>query len=101
MMKKVHQIEQRLADDFENAEIHDLGFVVLELRKPVIKFRTGVELETRGRTLTRLQRESWHPHRSFNRRKWGRIQRLRNFETASPNCVRLAIERGKQGREKL
>ena len=57
-MQQIHQVEQRLANDFEHAEIHDLCFVVLELRQPMIKFRSGVNLEMHSRSLPRLQ---WKP----------------------------------------
>ena len=34
---QVHEIQQRLADDLEPAEVHDLGFVVLEFREAARK----------------------------------------------------------------
>ncbi len=44
-MKRVQGVEQRLADDFENAEFHDFGLVMVELGEPMIKFGAEIELE--------------------------------------------------------
>ena len=62
----VEKIEQKLADDFEHAEIHDLRFVVLELGQAMIDFRSRPDLEARGVSLAWLHLKPRHAHRAFD-----------------------------------
>ena len=65
-MNGVEKIEQKLADNFENAEIHDLCFIMLELGQPVINLRARINLEPRRVSLCRLQLKTRHAHRAFD-----------------------------------
>src|SRR6266436_4653696 len=65
-VQQVHEIEQQLADYLEHPEVHDLGFIVRELRETMIKFRTSVDFETRVVCLAGLQLKSRHPKCPFN-----------------------------------
>ena len=56
-MQEVHEVEQKLADDLEYPEVHDLGFIVRKLRETMVQFRTGVNFETRAICLTWLESE--------------------------------------------
>jgi hypothetical protein len=62
----VEEIEQKLADDFEHAEIHNLRFVLFELSEPVIDFRSSPDLKARGVSLAGLHLKSWHAHCAFD-----------------------------------
>src|SRR5262249_38505877 len=62
----VEKIEQKLTDDFEYAEIHDLRFVVLELSQPMIDFRPRPNLEARDVSLAWLHLKPRHAHRAFD-----------------------------------
>ena len=62
----VEEIEQKLADDFEYAEVHNLRFVVLKLRQTMVNFRACADLEARGVGLAWLQLKSRHAHRAFD-----------------------------------
>src|SRR5262249_2521022 len=62
----VEEIEKKLAHDFENAEVHDLGFVVLELSQPMIDLRSRPDLEARGVSLAWLHLKARHAHRAFD-----------------------------------
>ena len=71
-MQQVHEIQERLADQFPDAEVHDLGFVVREFGQTRVELRPGVNLETQAVRLAGLQDESRHAHRAFQT-----LQRLR------------------------
>ena len=47
-VQRIERVEQDLADDFEDAEIHDFRFGVLQLRQAMIELRPDVELELQG-----------------------------------------------------
>ena len=92
-----------LAHDFPHPEIHDLGFVVLQLREAMVKFRTDVNLESRRRRLAGLQLKTGHPHRAFDRKnaRRGRGGGRLDFKSPRPNFRRLRVERGNEGDKKL
>src|SRR6476661_3423100 len=78
----VEKIEKKLADDFEYAEVHDLGFVVLELSQPMIDFRARPDLEARSVSLSWLYLKSGHAHCPFDA---GHVLRGRDFKRTAPN----------------
>ena len=55
-----NEVEQKLADDFEYAEVHHFGFVVIELRKAMVNFRPGVNLKFFGMRLPGRNLQPWH-----------------------------------------
>ena len=65
-VQQVHEVEQKLADDLEHPEIHDLGFVMRKLRETMVKFRPGIDFETRAVGLPGLQLKSRHAKRSLD-----------------------------------
>ena len=45
-VQQVHEVEQKLADDLEYPEVHDLGLIVRKLRETMVKFRASVDFES-------------------------------------------------------
>ena len=102
-MNEIHEIEQDLADDFEHSEIHDFGFVVIQLRQAMVKFWTGVNLKSHRCSLVRLQLKPGHPHRAFDRKNARRRWRGNglDFQSLRPNLSRFGVERRNEGGKKL
>src|SRR4029077_15320675 len=89
---------QRLADDLENAEFHDFGFVMFELREPMIKFRTEIELEVCVVSFAGLHAEPRQVHRALQTIIL--LCRI-DLKAFSPNRVRLPSQGNRQSSEKL
>jgi len=79
-------------------ELHDIGFVVVELSKAMVKFRPEIELETRGIGLSGLGSEPGQMHCPFE--AIGFLRRI-DVESLPPNRVGLSGQRDHQGGEKL
>ena len=65
-VEQVHEVEQKLADDLEHAEVHDLGFVVRKLGETMVNFRPGIDFKTRAVGLPGLQLKSRHANRALD-----------------------------------
>ena len=65
-VQQVHEVEQKLANELKHPEIHDLGFVVRKLRETIVKFRPGVDFETRAVSLPWLQFKARATERSLD-----------------------------------
>src|SRR5437868_14244807 len=89
-VKGVQDVEQRLADDLEDAEFHDFGFVVFELGEPMIKFRAEIELEVCVVSLAGLHPEPRPAHRALQTIP---LPCRSAFKAFSPNRVRLPRQR--------
>src|SRR5207302_9588162 len=66
-VEQVHEVEQELAHQLEDAEVHHLGFVMRKLRETMVKLRPGIDFKTRAVCLPGLQLKSRHPKRAFDR----------------------------------
>src|SRR5438309_2011703 len=82
----------RLAEHFEQTEVHDLGFIVRELRQTMIKLRASVDLKTCAVGLAGLQMKSRHPERTFNAEQLF-VGRAFDVETPAPYGRCLGSER--------
>ena len=91
-VQEVHEIEQQLADYLEHPEVHDLGFIVRKLRKPMIKFRTSVDFKTRAVCFAGLQLKSRHPKCALDGQQL-LVRRVFDIETPAPNGRCLGSER--------
>ena len=91
-VEQVHEVEQKLADDLEYPEVHHFGFIVRKLREPMIKFRAGIDFETRTVCLAGLQLKSWHPKCAFDSWQF-LLGRIFDVETAAPHAGGLGCER--------
>src|SRR5207248_862643 len=87
-VQKIHEIEQQLADDLEHPEVHDLSFIVWELREAMIKLRACVDFELRLVRFPGLQLKSWHSERSLNAEQL-LVRRALDIETPAPNRIHL------------
>src|ERR1043166_1688757 len=96
-MNRVQKIEEKLADDFEHTEIHDLRFVVLELSQPMVDFRSNPDLKPRGVSLAWLHLKPWHVHRAFDT---GHVLRAGNVERTAPNARSEERRVGKECRSR-
>jgi hypothetical protein len=99
-VQQVHEVEQELANELKHSEIHDLGFVVRKLREAMVKFRPGVDLETRAVSLPRLQLKARHTERSLNAERF-LVGRALDIETPAPNDIGLCGKGRQQRRKKL
>src|SRR6266403_5304481 len=99
-VQQVHEVEEKLAHQFEHPEVHDLGFIMRKLRETMVKLRAGVDFETRAITLPGLQRKARHTERSFDSEHF-LVRRAINIETPAPNLIGLTTKRRHQYREKL
>src|ERR1700730_1016780 len=99
-VKQVHEIEQKLAHDFEHPEVHDLSFVVRELRKAVVKFWASVDLETRVICLPGLQLKSRHSERALDAEQL-LVRGSFDVEMPAPYARCFGSERRHQRREEL
>ena len=97
-MQGIQDIKQRLANDLEDTELHDIGFVVVELSKAMVKFRPEIELETRGIGLSGLGSEPGQMHCPFE--AIGFLRRI-DVESLPPNRVGLSGQRDHQGGGKI
>src|SRR4030095_4056489 len=94
------EVQQELANELKHPEIHDLGFVVRELREAMVKFRSGVDFETRAVSLPWLQLKARHTERSLDAERF-LLGRALDIESPAPNAIGLCREGRQQRREKL
>src|SRR5206468_8108931 len=85
-VQPVEKVEQKLADDFEHSEFHDLGFVVIEPGQAMVNFRSGPKLELRTVGLAGRQLKSGHPQGAG---KSVSFLFQRDIETPAPNAIAL------------
>ena len=97
-MQRIQDIKQCLANNLKDAELHDFGFVVVELSKAMVEFRPEIELETRGIRLSGFDSEPGQMHCPFE--AVGLLGRI-EVESFPPNRVGLFGQRNYQGGEKL
>src|SRR5207245_10395287 len=91
-------VKQRLSIEPVDTERHDIGFVVLELSKAMVKSRPEIELETCGIGLSRLDAKPRQMHRPFE--AVGFLRRI-DVESFPPNRIGLCGQRNHQRGEKL
>ena len=100
-VQQIHHVEQRLAHQFPKTKVHDLGFVMRQLRETMVEFRADVELELHGRSLAGRHGESGHAHRAFDPILGLAGFGLARLETLRPHPCRFGPERRDQSHEKL
>src|SRR5262245_7156298 len=83
-VEQVHEVQQKLADDFEYSEVHHLGFIVRKLREPMVKFRTGIDFEARPVRLPGLQLKCRHTKGALDGWQF-LLWRILDIETAPPH----------------
>src|SRR6266404_9171793 len=99
-VQQVHEVEEKLAHQFEHPEVHDLGFIMRKLRETMVKLRAGVDFETRAVSLAGLQLKARHVERSLNAEQF-LVGRTLDIETPAPDRIGLGGKRRKQCRKKL
>ena len=99
-VQQIHEVEQKLAYDFEYPEIHDLGFVVRKLRQAMIQFWPGIDFKARAVGLPGLQLKSGHAERPLNT-EYFLVRRTLDIETPAPDRIGLGGKRCDQCRKKL
>src|SRR4029453_7716981 len=99
-VEQVHEVEQKLADDLEHSEVHHLGFVMRKLRETMVKFRAGIDFETRAVCLPGLQLKPRHAKRSLDAKQL-LVRRSFDIEASTPHADGLGGKRRHERREKL
>src|SRR5205085_6644160 len=99
-VKEVQEIQERLTDQSEKAEVHDRGFVVLKFRETRVEFWTRVDLEAEGAALPGLQDKPGHSHRALQALQVWAVRPL-EIEGPSPSFDYLRVQRCDNGGEKL
>src|SRR5439155_4619598 len=91
---------KELADQFEHPEVHYLGFVVRKLREAMVKFRAGVDFESRAVGLPGLHLKTRHTERPLDTEQF-LIGRALDIKAPAPNGIGLCRKGRDQRCEKL
>src|ERR1700738_1088181 len=96
--QRIQSVEQNLANNLKDPEIHDLGLVMLEEREAMINLRTGINLESRAVSLAGPDLETRHVQCTLASIFF--FCRL-HICAMSPHAVGFGTQRRNEGRNKL